>query len=183
MPEYQPHQCDLHNDIRMISHDRKPPRPGGEQPAAMDRGTWWWWLALAAGSAALAWLFEQAALPAALLLGPMIAAIICGCLGAPVRVPRMFFGGAQTAIGCLVASTITPPIVASIAQAWLPMLLVVTTTIAAGALVGWALTRFGALPGPRPRGVHRPAAPRRWSRCRRPTVPICASWPSCSTSA
>ncbi len=105
------------------------------------------WTLLVAASVALAWLLERAAFPAALLLGPMIAAIGTAAGGARLRIPRPAFIGAQSIVGCLVARAITAPIVASIVNDWAVMLAVVVSTVAAGAAVGFILTRFGALPG------------------------------------
>lgn len=107
------------------------------------------WLALAAVSLVAAWLLQKAAVPAALLLGPMLAAIAIafGVGGSGLRLPRLAFVGAQSVIGCLVASALTTSILVSIAHDWAVMLLIVSTTVLAGALVGWVLMRFGALPG------------------------------------
>ena len=64
-----------------------------------------------------------------------------------MRVPRPFFLAAQALIGCLVAHAITGSIVATVVADWPLMLLTVATTILAGGLVGWGLTRFAVLPG------------------------------------
>lgn len=92
-------------------------------------------------------MFEAATFPAALLLGPMLVGIAFGCAGAPIRVPRWAFLAAQAIVGCLIATAITAPIVASIAHSWLPMFATVMATVVAAAIVGWLLTKFGALPG------------------------------------
>jgi membrane AbrB-like protein len=105
------------------------------------------WGTLIAVSAALGWLLQRADFPAALLLGPMLAAMAFGARGTTLRVPRWAFIGAQGIVGCLVARAITAPIVASIAHAWLLMIGVVATTIVAGAIVGFVMARTGALPG------------------------------------
>jgi membrane AbrB-like protein len=62
------------------------------------------------------------------------------------RVPRPLFLAAQAAIGAMVAQSFTPPVVASIAHQWGVVIVVVASTIAAAALVGWVLARFGSLP-------------------------------------
>lgn len=105
------------------------------------------WGPLVLISAALAGILEYAAFPAALLLGPMLTAMAFGAGGTPLRVPRWAFIGAQALIGCLVARAFTAPIVAAIAHAWILMLGVVTTTILAGAVVGFVLARTSAFPG------------------------------------
>jgi membrane AbrB-like protein len=90
---------------------------------------------------------ESVALPAAFLLGPMIAGIMLGVGGATVRVPKVAFFGAQAIIGCLVAHAITASILVSVAQNWPSMLAVVLITVVASGIVGWLMVRFGSLPG------------------------------------
>ena len=70
----------------------------------------WQWLILLTISALFAGALELAALPAALLIGPMLAAIVAGTNGATVRVPRLLFGSAQAIVGCLVAASISADI-------------------------------------------------------------------------
>lgn len=105
------------------------------------------WAALLALSTATAAALEWAAFPAALLLGPMLAAIAFGVGGAGIRAPRWSFLAAQALVGCLIARSFTPSILASIASNWAMLLLVVSTTILAGAVVGWMLVRAKVLPG------------------------------------
>lgn len=105
------------------------------------------WAGLLALSLALSGALEAAHFPAALLLGPMLAAIAFGVGGSPVRAPRWAFTGAQAMVGCLIARSFTPSILASIAADWAMLLLVVSTTVAAGAAVGWVLVRAKVLPG------------------------------------
>src|SRR5262245_24109125 len=72
--------------------DPSHPSPGGPL-ASMPKAAQW--LFLLAGSALLAVLLELAQLPAALLIGPMLAAIAAGSYGANVRVWRPAFGISQ----------------------------------------------------------------------------------------
>lgn len=100
-----------------------------------------------AASGALAYGLSLGHFPAALLLGPMLAAIAFGVGGASLAVPRAGFMAAQTMIGCLVAKAVTAEIVTTITEdGWL-ILAVVLVTVLAGAVVGWALTRLRILPG------------------------------------
>lgn len=105
------------------------------------------WAILIAASAALSGLLGLARLPAALLLGPMLAGIACGVAGFRPRVPRPVFQGAQAVLGLLVGHAITGSIVATVVANGPLMVLVVLVTVAAGALVGWVLTRMRVLPG------------------------------------
>jgi membrane AbrB-like protein len=108
---------------------------------------WQQWLALLALSLVLAFLFQAAGLPAAFLLGPMLAGMALALCGAAVRVPRPGFFAAQGLIGCLVARALSGSTLAMIAADWAVMLLAVALTILAAALVGWGLTRLAVLPG------------------------------------
>jgi uncharacterized protein len=104
------------------------------------------WAGLVAASLALWALFEAAKLPAALLLGPMIAGIGFGAAGATIRIPRGAFVASQSIVGCLIARSLTGAIISSVARDWPAMLVVVSSTIVSGGIVGWLLGRFGTLP-------------------------------------
>nr|WP_204262717.1 AbrB family transcriptional regulator [Methylobacterium sp. BTF04] len=105
------------------------------------------WAALVLTSGALAYGLSVAGFPAALLLGPMLAAIAFGVKGARLSVPRAGFQAAQAMIGCLVAKSVTAEIVATLTGHGLLILAVVLVTVLAGAVVGWTLTRLRVLPG------------------------------------
>ena len=105
------------------------------------------WAVLLALSAALGFALNRAAIPAALLLGPMIAAIALALSGVRLSVPRWGFMAAQAIVGCLIARSLTASTVVSMVRHWPTMLAVVLATILAGALVGWVLVRLRALPG------------------------------------
>ncbi len=120
---------------------------GGDGTGRAVQSRLWQWLVLAALSAALAALLAWFGLPAAFLLGPMLAAIAAGIGGARIRVSRWAFASAQTVIGTLVAHAITASILSSLLESWLVMLLVVSATVVAGAVVGWCMVKYGDLPG------------------------------------
>lgn len=105
------------------------------------------WAVLVLVSALLAAALEWASFPAAMLLGPMLAAVAFSLLGARLSVPRQAFIGAQSVVGCLVAMTLSPSTMAALARHWPLMLLVIALVIVFGAAVGMALMRFGSLPG------------------------------------
>src|SRR6478672_12950346 len=88
--------------------DSLPDQPAVERMARMRPA--WQWLVLLVFSILFAGALEFAALPAALLIGPMLAAIVAGTNGATVRVPRLLFGAAQAIVGCLVAASISADI-------------------------------------------------------------------------
>jgi membrane AbrB-like protein len=105
------------------------------------------WGILIAGSAVLAALFGSVGLPAALLLGPMVAGILVGCNGGRIRVSRIPVFAAQAVVGCLLARAITAEIVLAFLEDWPLFLSVVLAIVAASGGVGWVLTRLEVLPG------------------------------------
>jgi membrane AbrB-like protein len=105
------------------------------------------WAVLLAGSALAAAVLQWVGLPAALMLGPLAAAILVQTAGGAVKVPRAFLAAAQAVIGCLVARSITPAIVGSFAGHWPVTLGVVALSLAASVAIGWAMSRFRIVPG------------------------------------
>ncbi len=102
-------------------------------------------LAVLSGLLALA--LEVMRLPAALLLGPMIAAIVVAVAGSSLRVPNRFVVIAQAVIGCMLARSIPSTIVREILQDWGLFVAVVLAVIAASSTLGWLLARWRVLPG------------------------------------
>ncbi|WP_353225369.1 AbrB family transcriptional regulator [Salinisphaera hydrothermalis] len=106
------------------------------------------WMLLIAVSGALGACLRWLGLPAGFLLGPMIAAIGLSVGGGAVSVPRVPFQLAQAVIGCLIAQTITLPILAEIGHEWPVFVGGVFSVIAVSLVIGWLLTRWQVLPGP-----------------------------------
>ncbi len=105
------------------------------------------WAVLLAASALAAGLLQWVRLPAALLLGPIAAAILVQTAGGAVTIPRAFLAAAQTVIGCLVARSITAPIVADFASHWLVFLEVLALSVGASTAIGWCMSRLRIIPG------------------------------------
>lgn len=105
------------------------------------------WAALALLSLGLAALLQWAGIPAALLMGPMASAILCGTNGATVRVPPLPYVAAQTIVGCLIAGAINPRIIGTFIEDWPLFLGVVLAVLAASSTLGWLLSRWSHLPG------------------------------------
>ncbi len=105
------------------------------------------WAVLLAASALTAAILQWARLPAALLLGPLAAAVLVQTAGGAVKIPRAFVAAAQAVIGCLVAHSITPSIVGGFAVHWPVFLGVVVLSLAASVAIGWAMSRFRVVPG------------------------------------
>ncbi len=91
--------------------------------------------------------FEAARLPAALLLGCMIAAIAVAAGGGAIGVPRPPFVLAQGVIGCLIARGIPLSILGTIVADWPLFLGTVVAVIGACSALGWLLARNRVLPG------------------------------------
>ncbi|MCO6389791.1 AbrB family transcriptional regulator [Aliihoeflea aestuarii] len=105
------------------------------------------WTALLALSAALFLLMEFADLPAAMLIGCMIAGIVVGVRGGDVSVLPVAFAGAQAVIGCLIAASLTPAIFPVFVSNWHLFALSVLATIFASSALGWLISTWKVLPG------------------------------------
>lgn len=105
------------------------------------------WSVLLVLSLVIAAVLEWIGIPAALLMGPMAAAILLGTNGATVRVPRRPYIGAQALVGCLIARAIDPQIVSTFLGDWPLFVSVVLAVLAASSTLGWLLSRWSVLPG------------------------------------
>jgi len=95
------------------------------------------WLAIlvcsAGFGAVLAWLH----VPAALLLGPMLAGIAIAAAGGTARVPNAVFLVAQGFIGCMIAKVVPLSIAGEILGRWPVFVFGVLAVIAVSASLGW----------------------------------------------
>lgn len=90
---------------------------------------------------------ELVHLPAALLLGAMAAAILVSIFEGKLDVPKWPFIIAQGLIGCLVARSIGPAILATMLQQWPLFLTGVCAVLVISTSLGALLARFKVLPG------------------------------------
>lgn len=102
---------------------------------------------LLVASAALAAALEAIGLPAGLLLGPMLAAIVFAARGGALRLPAPLSIGAQAAIGLLIAPSLNLGVLANAARSPLVFAGGTLATLAAGVAIGWLLARWKVLPG------------------------------------
>lgn len=107
---------------------------------------WGQWSVLVVISILLGVLLKLVRLPAALLLGPMVAAILMETGGGKVQVPRIPYRFAQAIIGCMIARVLTAEIMASFLHRWPLFLGVVLAVIAASCAAGFFISKFGLLP-------------------------------------
>jgi len=91
--------------------------------------------------------FELFRLPAALLLGPMIAAIVLASAGGAVTIPRYLFSGSQGVVGILISASLPASVFGEMAADWPIFVAGTASTLVASALLGWMLARSRALPG------------------------------------
>ncbi|MDR2788389.1 MAG: AbrB family transcriptional regulator [Candidatus Accumulibacter sp.] len=105
------------------------------------------WIVLFALSMAFALAFDAVRLPASLLLGAMLAAILVAVADGSPRVAREPFVVAQGIVGCLVARGMTPEIMVSLRDNWPLFVSVTLSIILACAGMGWILARRKILPG------------------------------------
>lgn len=105
------------------------------------------WLILLAISLVLAALLSLTGLPAAILLGPMIAAIIVETNGGRIRIPSFVRLIAQAVVGCMLASAVSPEIVRTFLKEWPLLISIVITVVLAASFVGWVLGKLRVMPG------------------------------------
>jgi membrane AbrB-like protein len=105
------------------------------------------WAALLILSALISLIWGSAGLPAGLMLGPMIAAIVFGVGDVRLRVTRWSYIGAQAVIGAMVSAAITPSIISTLSHEVLLFAFVITATLLAAASIGWLISRLGLMPG------------------------------------
>lgn len=105
------------------------------------------WSGLIVCSALLVAALEMIHIPAALLLGPMFAAIGFAASGRPLKIARPLFSGAQATVGAMIAAAIPPSIFHEIARQWPLFVLCVGSVIIASLILGGLLARFRVLPG------------------------------------
>ena len=102
---------------------------------------------LVLASCALAAILERMGLPAGLLIGPMVAAILFAARGGRLALPGALSAASQAAIGLLIAQSLNPAILAAAAREPWIYAGVTLTTMAASVLIGWFLARWQVLPG------------------------------------
>ena len=105
------------------------------------------WGILLSLSALFSAILSAAHLPAALLLGAIIAGILVEMGQAEIHVPKLPFSIAQAIIGCLVAKALTLEIIHSFMQRWPVFLAIVLIIIFSCCFLGWVVSKLGILPG------------------------------------
>jgi membrane AbrB-like protein len=105
------------------------------------------WATLAVLSVLFAGVLTALDIPAALLLGPMIAGIVIACMGANLSIATTPFAMAQGVVGCMIAGTIQTSVAGLDLGDWPVFLFGVLAVIAASWLVGYSATRLHLFQG------------------------------------
>src|SRR6185295_3871608 len=123
----------------------KPLPDAGGWLAPADRPTQWGVLLVL--SVAFATAFHACGIPAAFLVGPLLAGILVATNGGGIKVPALPYLGAQSMVGSMIAHAITADIVLTFLDHWSLFLAVVIAILSASSLLGWIMTRWHILPG------------------------------------
>ena len=105
------------------------------------------WTLLVVLSALFAAGFIAVRVPAALLLGPMLAGILVSANGGKARLPLAPFYVAQAVIGCMIADKLPLSLMGEVGRNWPIFLSGVVSVIVAANGLGWLLARWRVLPG------------------------------------
>lgn len=102
---------------------------------------------LLVSSVALAALLLWLHAPAALMLGPLIAAIVFSAANGKVSLPLAPFVVAQGVVGVMIAKMVPLSIVGDILKHWELFTVGVLAVVAVSSFIGWMMTRMQMLPG------------------------------------
>ncbi len=105
------------------------------------------WAALTGLTVLCITVFELVSLPAASMLGGIVAAIFFAMRDTGMQVPAFWFCLGQCLIGCLIASSLSLSVLRGILDNWLLALGVVMAGVVCGFVLGWFMTVRRLLPG------------------------------------
>lgn len=105
------------------------------------------WLGLLLLSAVLAVVLYRLRVPAAFMLGPMLAGVSVALSGAGLRLHRDFTLGAQAVMGCLIAGFISPRLLAVYVDHWGVLVAANVSTMALIVAISILVARRQWLPG------------------------------------
>jgi uncharacterized protein len=103
------------------------------------------WVLLAIASVGAGFLAQAVHVPAAWLIGPMIAAIVAATSGFGRTLPRWTLAAPQGVIAVTIAQAFTLPVVAEVLRDWLPIVIVVVATVIAAGTAGLLLARYSPI--------------------------------------
>ncbi len=120
------------------------------------------WLILLLLSVLFSSLLLRIHLPAALLLGPLIAGLILSLRGVKLSIPRPCYLVAQAIVGCMIARAINPSVFGVLFNNWALVLAILLTTLAISALPAGCWSATARCRAPLAPGEALPAARRQW---------------------
>lgn len=91
--------------------------------------------------------FHLLAVPAALLLGPMLAGIVVGARGHAVRLPPWMAIAGQAVVGCLIASGMADSLGPIVREHWALFAGLTLAIVGVSGALGYVLSRQGIVPG------------------------------------
>lgn len=105
------------------------------------------WLPLVALSALFSLLLTWCHMPAAWLLGPLLAGIVVALAGTDLKIPARPFVLAQALIGCMIATMLPASLAGEVGRHWPLFIAGVLPVIALSGALGWLMTRMRLFPG------------------------------------
>ncbi|MBB4955817.1 membrane AbrB-like protein [Agrobacterium vitis] len=105
------------------------------------------WFLMITLSVVIVGVMEYFRLPAALLLGPMIAGLIFATNGAQLSLPRLPYMAAQALIGCVIAGSLNTKIMLRFLEEWPLFMAAVLSIVAMSSLLGYIMAKRQIFPG------------------------------------
>ncbi len=105
------------------------------------------WTLLLIFSYCLFWFFHHYRLPAALLLGPMIAAIFMASCDMTVNIYKPLFSLSMAVVGVMIAGLLPLTLLTQVSAHWLVFFSGALFTVIVAAFLGWLLSRSSLFPG------------------------------------
>lgn len=112
-----------------------------------SRPRWQQWGILLTLSAAFIGILELVRIPAAWLLGPMFAGIIIGAFQGRIQIPSLAFKGSKAIIGCMIAASLSPQVIAHFMHDWWLFVGIILLTIVASSIMGYIMAKMHVMPG------------------------------------
>jgi membrane AbrB-like protein len=106
----------------------------------------WQWCAFITTTLLVSWLLAVAGFPSAILLGPMLVAIVFGVRGSAIRTKRPLLQFAQAIAGCLIAQNLTYEILHHAVTIWPAVVISVSLTLISAGIVGLLFSRWTIVP-------------------------------------
>ncbi len=107
----------------------------------------WHWVSLVIATMTCGYVLRLAHIPAALLLGPMMAGILVAIAGGSCKIPPLCFQIGQACIGCMIAAAMPQEILQRMSTHGAVFLAAIVSVVLVSSALGWTLTRWRVFPG------------------------------------